>query len=87
MYISKLQKLTSACVKVDEFNGYEISIAFDDSHVGGVLFRGGIRVYDSSLHYKDITDTVFDAKGNDIPATIDNLLIAVNYCKEHPKGE
>jgi hypothetical protein len=65
----------------EEVNGYVVSVAFDDS-CGAMqnLGRSDIRVYDAND--RDVTERVF---GSDavVIGTIDNLIIAYNWCKAH----
>jgi hypothetical protein len=44
---------SQSCTKI-LLSGYEISIAFDDSHLGGDLFRGTMRVFKDD---DDVTNT------------------------------
>lgn len=79
MYGCKPFNNTQICVK-EVVNGFEISIAFDDS-CGAFhnLTRGDIRVYCVSDD-SDITESISQ---HTITASIENLIMVNEWCKSH----
>ena len=80
MYGCKPFNNRQICVK-EVVNGYEISIAFDDScnEFSPILTRGDIRVY-RILDDMDITSQISDFT---ILACIDNIIMVNAWCKSH----
>ncbi len=71
-----------ACIK-EIINGFEISVAFDDSC--GVMqecYRADIRVF-NTVNNKDITNEVFNTTSDVIQGTFNNFSHAVQYCNTH----
>ena len=77
MYGCRPFNFSQICVK-EVVNGYEISIAFDDSCRNmGNLVRGDIRVYCGK---KDVTEMIHFGT---IVANIENIIMVNTWCKEN----
>ena len=48
MYVCRPINLSNVCLKIIADNGLEFSLAFDDSHLGGDLFRSDLAVYENT---------------------------------------
>jgi len=82
MYACKMINTSQACIK-EIVNGFEISIAFDDSCIeSSVLFRGDIRIYQGNV---DITENF--STQTTIIASIENLIEIYRWCKNQENAE
>jgi len=86
MYACKMVYPSNACIK-EMVNGYEISIAFDDScnPQNTIMPRSDIRVYKISNN-EDITDLICsDLFGivTTIEGTIENLIKVYDWVNNH----